>query len=313
MQRREFVGGAVAASGFSGLSFAGPRREDLSALRARLEACAALAPGTLCVAIKDVASGNVIGVNETILCPMFSTVKLFVGAWVEGEIAAGRISRTQSVKLDAASLPTGSGTLETRLRALGTMTASVNELVAAMLLESDNAATDALIGLAGAPSRISADLDLTGQINFSRTTQDYGGAADACKTMEDYRAWLADTRNCATPMAFLRALERLDRGTLTGRVGDSATLAWMSQCKLGQNRVTKGLMPDWSCAVRTGTGSTVVERCFGVNQIVIAQHKTTGRKLLIVAFQKDIVANAAVREASLASVGRAISGQWPQG
>jgi beta-lactamase class A len=304
--RRAALAG-LAVVGLTGPAHARPP----SGLQTMLEAAADAAPGRLLVLVRDLVTGAEAGVRPDETAPMHSAVKLFVAAWAAGEVAAGRLSDSQTVALRRETSPTGSGRIDRALAAAGLVAPTVAEMIEAVLLDSDNAATDGLISLAPSPAAIGRELRLGPAVRIARTQ----GAlyAEPPRTQAEWDAFLADPRDQATPRGFVDALGRLSRGQLAGPVADARVRALMEQAPVGAARLTAGLGPDWRVQGRTGTGMRFEARRTSTNQAALAIHRRTGRTIAIAALLKDAGGGDATRDAAIARVGAAVRNAWPDG
>jgi beta-lactamase class A len=271
------------------------------------------APGTLCVAIRDLASGQEVTLNGDEPCPMHSVLKIFIGAYAARELDAGRWREDQMVMLSHATAANGHGRIDQRAARAGTLQVSIAEMLEAMLVDSDNISADGLMRLAGGPAAVHSGLNLPAGINMSQSLRDQLKPFGVSKTMATYNAFMTDPRDQATPRAFVTAVARLAEGRLGSVNGDRRVLELMRQAWRGKARVPAGLGGDWLTFGRTGTGQPVGGRTTGVHNVVIARHKKTSRKILIVAFLKDAHGGLSSQEAALARVGRAVRETWPQG
>lgn len=289
-----------------------PGSQTPPALTEGLQAAAAAAPGLLGAAVAETAGARArAAVNGEAACPMHSTAKLIVAAWAANEVARGRLANDRAVTLRRETSPRGVGRFDKVLASAGVVSATVGQMLEAMMLDSDNAASDGLVSLSPGPAQIAAALDLPAGLRMDRTfRQQYGeGLASA----DAYGAWLADGRDTATPLAFLGVLERLADSRLGGPEGDARVRDLMARSTLGPARIPAGLGPDWAFAGRTGTGLSFGGRTTGTNHVGLATHKATGRVIAIAAFLKDAAGDAAGREAALARVGAAVRAAWPNG
>jgi beta-lactamase class A len=272
-----------------------------------------VAPGKLCVAIRDLSTGQEVTLNGNEPCPMHSVVKIFIGAYAARELAQGRWQDDQMVMLSHVGAPNGHGRIDQRLAHSSTLLVSIGDLLEAMLIDSDNSSADALMRLAGGPAAIQAGLNLPAGITMSQSLRDQLKPFGMSKTMTTYNAFMADPRDCATPSAFMMGLARLANGALGNLQGDLRVLRLMQAAWRGKARVPAGLGRDWLTFGRTGTGQSVSGRTTGVHNVVIARHKVTSRKVAIVAFLKDARGGLGGQEAALARVGRAVRDAWPLG
>ena len=302
----------AAVAGLSLAALAAPARARAPAgLQAGLEAAAAAAPGRLLVLVRDLSTGAEAGVRADERAPMHSAVKLFVAAWAAGEVAAGRLSDARTVTLRRETSPTGPGRVDRALAAAGVLSPTVGEMIEALLLDSDNAATDGLISLAPSPAAIGQALRLPQSVRIARTMRAL--YAEPPRTRAAWDAFLADPRDQATPRGFVRALDRLARGRLAGPAADARVRALMEQATVGAARLTAGLGPDWRVQGRTGTGVQFEGRRSSTNQAALAIHRRTGRTVAIAVLLKDADGSDATRDAAIARVGGAVRAAWPNG
>lgn len=289
-----------------------PRPSTPPALGAGLEAAAAAAPGLLGATVIEASGARSQGsVNGEAACPMHSTVKVFVGAWAAREVAAGRLADDRTVTLRKATSPRGVGRIDRALAAAGTLSVTVGQMLEAMMLDSDNAAMDGLLSLSDGPAAVAQALDLPAGVTMARTLLAQYEAAPS--TQEAYRAWLADGRDTATPLAYAEALQRLADSRLGGPEADARIRALMARSTLGDRRIPAGLGPDWTFAGRTGTGLGFGGRTTGTNHVGLATHRTSRRIIVIAAFLRDASGELPAREAALAGVGAAVRAAWPEG
>jgi beta-lactamase class A len=133
---------AFAAPLGSQASMIGP----FSDLQMRISRAAFSGPGTIGIAVEDLATGMTSGFNERASLPAASTIKIPVMVEVFRQMANGRIDLDKRVHLNAGDRDWGSGDLAGAR--VGT-TRSVEQLLWLMINDSDNTATNMLIRLVG--------------------------------------------------------------------------------------------------------------------------------------------------------------------
>lgn len=188
----------------------------------RLAALATENPGEYGIAALDLTTGDVVSFNGDRAFPMASTMKIAVAAAYLAEVDAGR--RT--------------------LNDLVAGTPAVT-LMNAMLIHSDNRATDLLIGTLGGPANVDAWLraqNLSG-IRVDRTI------AQLLSAKRDLR----DVRDSATPTAMLGLLRVIDRGNALKPESRNLLLDMMRRCATGTNRIRGILPPGATVEHKTGT------------------------------------------------------------
>jgi beta-lactamase class A len=312
MDRRAALIG-LSACAFSGQAGAQAVPDFVPVLSRALVQAGQAAPGRLCVAVRDLTSGQEVRLNGDEACPMHSVVKIFIGAYAARELALGHWQNDQMVMLSHSTAANGHGRIDVKATRAGSLLVSVADMLEAMLVDSDNISADGLMRLAGGPAAIHAALNLPAGITMSQSLRDQLKPFGVSKTMTTYHAFMADPRDCATPAAFMMGLARLANGRLGSAAGDVRVLELMRKAWRGTARVPAGLGRDWLTFGRTGTGQPVGGRTTGVHNVVLARHKETGRTVAIVAFLKDARGGLGGQEAALARVGRVVRETWPRG
>ena len=163
------------------------------------------------IAALDLKTGEMISVQGDEPFPMASTVKVAIAANYLAQVEQGRRTLDQTIRGRSAS-----------------------SLMAAMLIHSDNIATDILLGDLGGPSVVQSWLSQN-QLNGLRVDR---SIAQLLKARRD----LHDIRDSSTPKAMVTLLERIDSGRLLRPESRSYLLGLMSRCMTGKNRI-RGLLP----------------------------------------------------------------------
>jgi beta-lactamase class A len=133
---------ATAPLGASAAALPGP----LADLQLRLALAVDHAPGRVGIAVEDLATGDISGVNDEASLPAASTIKIPVMVQVFKELEAGSIDLNRVVHLEARDRDWGWGDMADA--PLGTPR-TVKQLLWLMITESDNTATNELIRLVG--------------------------------------------------------------------------------------------------------------------------------------------------------------------
>jgi beta-lactamase class A len=196
--------------------------ESLRFLEARLTSLANSSPGNIGIAALDLRTGELVAVHGDEPFPMASTMKVAVAANYLAQVEFGRRSLDERI---------------------GGRTAS--ELLAAMIIRSDNHATDLLIRNLGGPARLQEWLE---QRNLTGLRVDRN-IAQLLAAKRD----LWDVRDSSTPKAMVELLRRLDNGTLLRPQSRQYLLGLMAQCKTGKNRMRAMLPAGTRVEHKTGT------------------------------------------------------------
>ena len=191
-------------------------------LEQRLAAMAAENPGEYGISALDLATGKMVSFNGNEPFPMASTMKIAVAAAYLAEVDAGRRSLDETIA--------GSSALR---------------LMDAMIVRSDNRATDLLINTLGGPGAIDRWMrshNLIG-IRVDRTI---------AQLLADRRD-LRDIRDSSTPTAMLGLLRLIDRGPALTPQSRHLLLDMMRRCATGSNRI-RGILPAGATVEhKTGT------------------------------------------------------------
>jgi beta-lactamase class A len=195
---------------------------ELAGLESQLRALVASRPGDIGVAALDLDSGKMVSIHGNKAYPMASTVKVAVAAAYLSQVDHGRRSLDDRI-----------GTLSAR------------SLMEAMLIHSNNIATDILIRNLGGPKEVQDWIDfhkLTG-IRVNRTI------AQLLASPRD----LFDIRDSATPEAMVILLRQIDRGNVLSAPSRLYLLSVMRRCATGSNRIRGLLDPTVMVEHKTGT------------------------------------------------------------
>lgn len=194
----------------------------LQPLEQQLAALAAATPGDVGVAALDLKTGETVSVRGDEAFPMASTVKIAVAANYLAQVEHGRRS------------------LDDRIGGR-----SARSLIEAMMIRSDNHATDLLMRDLGGPKTLQSWL---GQHGLSGLRIDRN-IAQLLRSKRD----LWDVKDSATPRAMVTLLQKLDNGALLKPESRSYLLDVMSRCRTGKNRM-RALLPAWARVEhKTGT------------------------------------------------------------
>lgn len=183
----------------------------LQSLERQLSLLESANPGNVGIAALDLSSGDYVSIHGDDPFPMASTVKVAIAAEYLVQVEHGRRS------------------LDTLIQGR-----SARSLLEAMMIHSNNVATDIVLRDLGGPTRIQAwlaDNQLTG-LRMDRTIAQLLAA----------RRDLRDRRDSSTPRAMVTLLQRIDSGKLLGPASRNYLLSLMARCATGKNRI-RALLP----------------------------------------------------------------------
>ena len=240
----------------------------LQFLEARLSSLASASPGNIGIAALDLKTGELVAVEGDQPFPMASTVKVAVAANYLAQVEFGRRDLDERI---------------------GGRTAA--QLMAQMIVHSDNHATDLLIRNLGGPAKIQEWLD---QRNISGLRIDRN-IAQLLAAKRD----LWDVRDSSSPKAMVDLLRRLDNGTLLRPQSRAYLLRLMAQCATGKNRMRALLPAGTHVEHKTGTLS-------GYTSDVGFITLPNGRRLAVAFFARS----TGNRPATIAAAARAVYDGW---
>ena len=168
-------------------------------------------PANVGIAALDLHSGELVSVRGDVPFPMASTVKVAVAANYLSQVEYGRRS------------------LDDRIGGR-----SARALMDAMLIHSDNAATDILMRDLGGPATLQAWLTQQG-VTGLRIDRNIAQLLAAKRD-------LYDIRDSSTPRAMVELLHKIDSGKLLKPQSRSYLLDVMRRCQTGKNRM-RALLP----------------------------------------------------------------------
>lgn len=300
-----------------------------------LRAIARSTPGELLVEARLLPQNRVARLGADRPAPMASTCKLPIAVAALSEADAGRLPLTRRVRLLARDMHPGVSRLAER-HPEGGVEVTVRELLAEMLITSDNSACDALLRVLGGGAPVTARMQALGvaPLRVDRSESKMGDDAlgvvfpwhDSLRTRASVKAawrsataeqrgaamsrFLADPRDTATPTAMNRLLERIWRREALSAAHTDTLLAWMSRCTTGRARLRAGLPAQVAVFDRTGTGATSNGRTACVNAVGLLRLPGGGGWVALSVFVRDVRGETAAAERCIARVARAVFEAW---
>ena len=174
--------------------------------------------GVLGVAAIDLTTGRTISYNGSVTFPQASSIKIPILIQVYRAARAGEIRLEDSVTLTEKDLVGGSGRLQEQVKK-APVTLTIRDLARAMIENSDNLATNKLIGMAGM-ERVNQTLE---ELGFWGTRLQ--------RRMMDSAAAARDDENISTPLEMARLVETIYRGRAADEAACAEMLALMKLVK----------------------------------------------------------------------------------
>jgi len=287
-------------------------------------------PGKTGIAVQRIDGEWAIAQRGTDLFPQQSVSKLWVTLTVLDAVDQGRMSMDQRVRIGPEDLTLFHQPIAARVRAEGSVTTSVRDLIETAITHSDNTANDSLLRTAGGPNAVRAfvakkDLGsirfgpgerllqsetagLTWQQSYShgRNFQTARAALSSATRRAAMDNYLANPVDGASPAAIASALTRLARGTLLSPESTDYLLDVMSRTKSGPKRLKAGLPPGWQFLHKTGTGQDLNGMTAGYNDIGIAT-APDGTRYAIVVMLGSTTSSVPARMALMQAVSSAVA------
>ncbi len=271
--------GAACAPRVAGSSLSPDVRARLAELESRLG-------GRLGLALVDSDGALLAGNRANERFAMCSTFKAPLAGLILDEAAHGRIDLDRKVPVSRDDLAGHSPEVEKNLER-GFMT--VEELVAAAVKQSDNAATNLLLAMIGGPEGMTA---------FFRRNGDGLTRLDRLEPMMNENL-VGDPRDTTTPLAMANLLRRLLLTDALAAPARERMTELMIENRTGRNRIRAGAREGWRVGEKTGTGGPAAPT---YNDIGILWPPDRPPVLLAIYFDRPDVAaeaaNAGIAEAT---------------
>lgn len=247
---RELVGGAKGRGAFE----------------RRLARIASLAQGRVTMTALHLPSGRSISIAGDVRVPAASIVKIPIAVALLSRVDRDELSLDMRVPIGPGDARPGPRVLA-RASLSEQHSASIREIVEAMLIRSDNSASDIALRVAGGVDAVRATLDALNVVDFSidrsigELLADLEGvdAASANVAKEPWRALtsklspqtrrasmhrlLADPRDTCSANATVRLLAAIHSGAALSESTTRLLLGTMARCRTGKHRL-KGLLPN---------------------------------------------------------------------
>jgi beta-lactamase class A len=287
-------------------------------------------PGKTGIAVQRIDGEWALSQRGGELFPQQSVSKLWVALTVLDAVDQGRLTMDQRVRIGPEDLVVFHQPLAARVRAEGSVTMSVRDLIETAITHSDNLANDSLLRTVGGPNAVRAFISkkdlgsirfgpgerllqsgtagLTWQQSYSvgRNFESARALLPAAARQTAMNNYLANPVDGAAPAAIASALTRLARGTLLSPESTEYLQGVMSRTKSGPRRLKAGLPPGWQFMHKTGTGQNLGGMTAGYNDIGIAT-APDGTRYAIVVMMGSTTSGIPARMALMQSVSSAVA------
>lgn len=305
-------------------------RRAPAGLQDRIHALWRAFPGKTGIAVQRIDGEWTLSQRGGDLFPQQSVSKLWVVLTALDAVDQGRLTLDQRVRIGPEDLTLFYQPLAARVRAEGSVTMSVRELIETAVTRSDNTANDSLLRTVGGPDAVRRFIDgkALGAIRFGPGERLLQAGTAGLKWQQAYsvgrnfeqaraalpdsirlaarNAYLANPPDGASPAAIASALTRLARGALLSPESTEYVLDVMSRTKSGPQRLKAGLPAGWKFLHKTGTGQNYKGATAGYNDIGIAT-APDGTRYAIVVLLGDTTASVPARMELMQAVSRAVA------
>lgn len=305
-------------------------RRAPAGLQDRIHALWRAFPGKTGIAVQRIDGEWTLSQRGGDLFPQQSVSKLWVVLTALDAVDRGRLTLDQRVRIGPEDLTLFYQPLAARVRAEGSVTMSVRELIETAVTRSDNTANDSLLRTVGGPEAVRRFIDskALGAIRFGPGERLLQAGTAGLKWQQAYsvgrnfeqaraalpdsmrlaarNAYLANPPDGASPAAIASALTRLARGALLSPESTEYVLDVMSRTKSGPRRLKAGLPAGWKFLHKTGTGQNYKGATAGYNDIGIAT-APDGTRYAIVVLLGDTTASVPARMELMQAVSGAVA------
>jgi len=224
----------------SGLSLlAGPALAGPDPIFKRMEARLG---GRVGLAVLDTGSGKSLSWRGDERFAMCSSFKWLLAATVLAHADQGHLRLDQRISYTAAQLLANSPVTGAHVKEGGMQ---IEDLCAAAVEESDNAAANLLLARLGGPKAVTA---------YARSLGDTTTRLDRNEpSLNDNRP--GDPRDTTTPNAMAKTMKTVWTGDALKQASRGKLLDWLRKCDTGAHRLRAGLPVRWGEGDKTGTGA----------------------------------------------------------
>jgi beta-lactamase class A len=254
---------------------------------ATFDELSAPAGGTVGFAALDLATGRSLGRHERETFPMQSVFKLPIAIEVLHQVDDKKLDLSRVVALDRSDARGGPGTLITV-----PSKKTIRELLEAMIITSDNTATDKLLSIIGGPRVVDARMRSL-------------GVGDVTIRYSELEMGAGKGDNTASPAAMVALLAKVARREVGLSAASAALLEdVLSRVTTGPQRIKGALPPGTPVAHKTGMSDTRGGKTDATNDVGLIT-LPNGHRVAVAVFVHASPADIATRERTIARLARA--------
>lgn len=287
-------------------------------------------PGRTGVAVLAIDGNWSLAKRGDDLFPQQSVSKLWVAMTVLDQVDRGKLKLDQIVRITRDDLAVFHQPIRERVLANGEVQETVLTLLELAITKSDNTANDSLLRTAGGPETVRDFINRKGlgKIRFGPGERNLQSGIAGMEWQQDYaigrnfetaRAklsydqrkialdrYLADPVDGASPLAIVKALGELSKGSLLSQASTRMLMAMMERTSSGPNRLKAGVPSDWRFGHKTGTGQQLAGVSTGYNDIGIMT-APDGKRYAVAVMMGDTTASIPDRMAMMQGVSRIVA------
>ena len=306
---------------------------DREKLLTDLNRLAAGTSGRVGICVLEERGGEALCVQGDERFQLQSVMKLVVSAAVFDAVDGRRLRLDDVITVRPEDASPGPQDFANIVRERGSYQATVEQLVARSIIDSDSTSIDVLIEKLGgivavqeflrrkAIEGISVDRDerrlqsesvgLGWRPEYAADDVFERAVAALPEAARDRAArdYLADTRDTATPLGMARFLRALTAGALLAPDSTEKLIAIMGRTATGVDRLKAGLPAGWALAHKTGTGRTWKGIVSATNDVGIVT-APDGGKIAVAVFINGASSAPADQAAIIAGVSRLVAGAY---
>jgi len=279
------------------LSFPLSQRATQNSLEETWRSTAAAASGRVGVAALVIGGAEHASVNGSEHFPAQSVYKLPIAMAVFRLIDQRKLSLEQAVDISPKEYPDTDKHSPLRDQNPKGARKTIRELLQYAIVESDGAASDVLLRLAGGPTAV------------TQYVRSLGIKELVVAGSERNMTWKSQYDNWCSPEAAVQLLTALEKGGALSEPGKTLLLKYMHDTQTGANRIRRLLPSGTLVADKTGSSGTERGLAAATNDIAVIT-LPDGREVAMAVFVSDSTASDETRDDVIAKIARETWDEW---